>query len=297
MDHSLVRKVTNVIRDLPTLPSVVNRINALLNDPKTQVADLAQVISADQSLSVKVLQHINSAYFGVYKTNDLQRAIVRLGFRSVSQIVTNVSICSMFRDDNEGFFDRSEFWRHSIAVAVLSRMIASRARHPRPDEAFTCGLLHDVGKLILDQYLHPEMTKVLRCAHQNKITFIEAEQRTTMPIDHTTIGELAAKTWRLPIVAVVSIRHHHTPLEERKGLPLSDDIMVDIVRYADHLAHEIGIGESGNGAPPEWSPDLVARLAVDAESIAAIREVCLAEIGETAAFLDLPVRQRAADPA
>jgi putative nucleotidyltransferase with HDIG domain len=199
----------------------------------------------------------------------------------------------MFQDDREGFFDRCEFWRHSIAVGVLSRMVAARARHPRPDEAFTCGLLHDIGKLILDQYLHHEMTKVLRCAHQSRIPFVEAEKRTMVHVDHTTIGESAAKTWRLPIVAVVSIRHHHTPREQRKGLPLSDDVMVDIVRYADFLAHDLAIGESGGGAPPDWSPDLVSRLALDAEAIAAIREGCVPEIGETAAFLDLPIRQRA----
>lgn len=295
MDYFLAKKAMNAVRDLPTLPSVVNRLNHLLNDPTTQVGDLAQVISVDQSLSVKVLQLINSAYYGVYKTNDLQRAIVRLGFRSVSQIVTSVSICNMFKDETEGFFDRSEFWRHSVAVAVLSRMIASSARHPRPDEAFTCGLLHDIGKVILDQYLHPEMTKVLSCANRNKLTFYEAEKKTLVQVDHTMIGEMAAKAWKLPILVVVSIRYHHAPLEERKGLPLSDDVMVDIVRFADYLSHDLDIGRSGNGKKPEWNPSLAARIPLDPATLDEIRAKCRPEIEESSAFLDLPQKSSASD--
>jgi putative nucleotidyltransferase with HDIG domain len=298
MDYFVLKKVMSAIRELPTLPSVVNRINQLLNDPKTQVGDLARVISADQSLSVRVLKLINSAYHGggPSKTNDIQQAIVRLGFRSVAQTVTNVSICSMFKDDSEGLFDRAEFWRHSVAVAVLSRMLAAEARHPRPDEAFTCGLLHDIGKLILDQYLHEEMTAALLQAREKRISFHQAE-RVTYQVDHTTVGEMAAKAWRLPMLVVVSIKHHHTRLEDRKGIPLSDDITVDFVRLADYLARDMQIGHSGDGAPPEWVPEIAGRVAVTPEAIERIRAQCLPDIESAVSFLDLPRRAKSAGAA
>lgn len=292
MDYFIVKKVMAAIRELPTLPSVVNRINQLLNDPKTQVADLARVVSADQSLSVRVLKLINSAaYGGDHKSNDINQAIMRLGFRSVAQVVTNVSICNMFKDDFEGLFDRSEFWRHSVAVAVISRMLASESRHPRPDEAFTCGLLHDIGKLILDQYLHQEMATILKNAREKRLTFHQAE-KATYQVDHTTIGEMAAKTWRLPILVVVSIKHHHTRLEDRKGVPLSDDIIVDYVRLADYLAREMQIGHSGDAAPAEWSDDLVSRVPLGKPLVEKIRASCRAEIDSAVSFLDLPTKSK-----
>lgn len=288
MDYFMLKKVMAAIRDLPTLPSVVNRINELLNDPKTQVGDLARVISADQSLSVRVLKLINSAYFGGdHRTNDINQAIMRLGFRTVAQVVTNMSICNMFRDDTDGLFDRPEFWRHSVAVAVLSRMLAAETRHPRPEEAFTCGLLHDIGKLILDQYLHEEMRTILRVARERRLTFHQAE-RETFQLDHTMVGEMAAKTWRLPILVVVAIKHHHTRLEERKGVPLSDDVIVDYVRYADFLAHSLGIGQSGNAVPPQWADEIPGRVVIGAPAMERIQEACRAEIEAAASILDLP---------
>jgi putative nucleotidyltransferase with HDIG domain len=278
------------IRELPTLPSVVNRIQTLLNDPKTQVADLERVISADQSLSVRVLKLINSACYGGHKTDNVQQAIMRLGFRTVAQIVTNVSICNLFKDDSERLFDRGEFWRHSVATAVLSRQIAAESRHPRPDEVFTCGLLHDIGKLILDQYLHQEMATILRRAKDRKLTFHAAEKE-TFPIDHTTVGEMAAKTWKLPILVLVAIKHHHSRLEDRKGIPLSDDIVTDFVRLADHFAREMAIGHSGDGAPPVWTDDLRGRVTLGDDALARIREACVADIEAAAAILDLPKKK------
>lgn len=293
MDYFVLKKVMSAIRELPTLPSVVNRINLLLNDPKTQVADLARVISADQSLSVRVLKLINSAYHGggTNKTNDIQQAIARLGFRSVAQTVTNVSICNMFKDDPEGLFDRAEFWRHSVAVAVLSRMLAAEARHPRPEEAFTCGLLHDIGKLILDQYLHEEMATILKQAREKRISFYQAE-RATYQVDHTTVGEMAAKAWRLPMLVVVSMKHHHSKLEDRKGIPLSDDVIVDYVRLADYLARDMQVGHSGDGAPAEWSADLAGRVTATPAAIERIRAECLTDIESATAFLDLPRKSK-----
>jgi len=291
MDYFVLKKVMAAIRELPTLPSVVNRINQLLNDPKTQVADLEKVISADQSLSVKVLKLINSACYGGHKTDDIQQAIMRLGFRTVSQIVTNVSICNMFKDDSEGLFDRSEFWRHSVAVAVISRMIAVESRHARPDEVFTCGLLHDIGKLILDQYLHQEMATILRHAKEKKIGFYQAE-KATFPIDHTTVGEMASKTWRLPILVLVAIKHHHTRLEDRKGIPLSDDVVTDYVRLADFIARDMAIGHSGDGAPPEWSDEYKGRVPLKDDALVRVREGCRPDIESAANILDLPKKTK-----
>lgn len=290
MDYTVLRKAMTAVRDLPTLPVVVERVNKVVNDPNADVAKLASVISSDQSIAVRVLKLVNSAFYGHQKTNDIQKAVTRIGFRTVSQLVTNVAICNMFKEDKGSQFERYEFWRHSIAVAVLSKMLAAQSKQAGPEEAFTCGLLHDIGKVILDQYLHPEMVIVVNHAAAHKKSFYRSE-KDTIRIDHTVIGEMAAKAWLLPIQVLVSIRHHHSELSERRGMPSSDDVMVDIVRLADFIARDMHVGASGDHFPPEWTPSMAGRLSLPEGAMEKIREACLPEIDRCSDFIDLPKRR------
>lgn len=293
MSYVLIKSALRTIRDLPTLPEVVARVNNVINDPEAGVGDLARVISADQSLTVKVLRLIRSAYYGSQKTQDIGQAISLMGFETVSQAVTTISICRMFDDDADGLFDRTEFWRHSVAVAVLSRTLARATQHASPADAFTCGLLHDVGKLILDQYLHTEMSKVLAYAVANETRFHEAEAA-TLRMDHTVIGEMFARSWGLPGDVVAAIRHHHCAAAHRKGL-ITDGRVVDVVRLADYLARDLGVGHAGDAGPPVWYDDMVARIEITPGDLRAIGEACVPEIDDVASHLEpLPRRDPAA---
>jgi putative nucleotidyltransferase with HDIG domain len=214
--------------------------------------------------------------------------VTQLGFGMISQALNTVTTCKSYPDDASGRFDRAQFWRHSIAVAVLSKGIATHAGIT-PNDAYTCGLLHDVGKLILDQYLHVEFGKALERAISAGKTLVKAEKETTQ-IDHTMIGEMTAKAWHMPPVVLAAIRWHHTESGERKGLGPPEEMLVDVVRIADCLAHEIGFPASGDGAHPAWQASMLERVRVAEIVLDKLREHSAAEIERLADSIELPKR-------
>ncbi|MFN0149152.1 MAG: HDOD domain-containing protein [bacterium] len=274
---------------MPTLPCVLERLRRVLADPNSNNTSLVAVLACDPALATRVLRVSNSAYYVPQKSCDLQKSVAQLGFGTISQALKNVAVCKTFEDDKLGRFDRAEFWRHSIAVAVITRAIAMQSGSMSPAEAYTCGLLHDIGKLVFDQYLHAEFAKALANAAAGRKPLVMAEKETTQ-LDHTMIGEMGAKNWHLTPTALAAIRWHHTELADRKGLGATDELIVDIVRVADALAHEIGYGGSGDGAPPEWTPSLTERLPLSEGAIDRIRQSAGAEIDRAAQSVDLPRR-------
>lgn len=293
MDFIAARKAINGVHDLPTLPCVLDRLRRVLTDPNSNNASLVAVLSCDPSLATRVLRVGNSAYYVPQKTCDLQKSVAQLGFGTISQTLKNVAVCKTFEDDRLGHFERTEFWRHSIAVAVLSRSIVMHTGTMSPSEAYTCGLLHDIGKLVLDQYLHAEFAKALAHAAAGKKPLVKAEKETTL-LDHTMIGEMGAKGWHLTPTALAAIRWHHSELADRKGLGATDELIVDIVRLADTIAHEIGYGGSGDGAAPQWTPSLTERLRLPDGALDRMRQSAAAEIDRATNSIDLPRRTMAA---
>jgi len=293
MDFIAARKAINGVHDLPTLPCVLERLRRVLTDPNSNNTSLVAVLACDPSLATRVLRVSNSAYYVPQKTCDLQKSVAQLGFGTISQTLRNVAVCKTFEDDRLGYFERTEFWRHSIAVAVITRTIAAQSGSMSPAEAYTCGLLHDIGKLVFDQYIHAEFAKALANAATARKPLVKAEKETTH-LDHTMIGEMGAKGWHLTPTALAAIRWHHTELADRKGLGATDELIVDIVRLADTIAHQIGYGGAGDGAAPEWTPSLTERLRLPEGALDRIRQTAGAEIDRAADSIDLPRRTVAA---
>jgi putative nucleotidyltransferase with HDIG domain len=227
-------------RDLPTLPMVAQRILTLTDDEETGTEQLAKIIATDQSLTVRILTLANSAYYGHRRQiSTLWQAIVVIGWTMLKQVSLSVLICKAMGPGG----NRSVFWRHSLMAANAAASAAKRAGEKNSETAYVAGLLHDIGKLILDTSLPTEYAQVRRKVEQEKCTFVEAEQ-SVFQTDHVEVGAWMAERWQLPPELIAAIGSHHSP-EKAVGphakLIASTYASNIIVEAADHLAKKTNI--------------------------------------------------------
>jgi putative nucleotidyltransferase with HDIG domain len=258
-----------MIRELPTLPLVANKINAVLHDPGSSVSDLSKIIEKDQSITAKVLKLVNSALYSLSeKVSNINQAIALLGYRNISYIVMTLSVFDALKTVEKNSFDRKKFWIHSISVGNLSLNLARECEFLLVDDIFTSGLLHDLGKVFLDGFMHEEFENIIAKAEEEKVSFIEAEHA-LYDVDHTMVGEWMARTWQLPLHVIAGIKHHHHDVEKRSGLSISQDPYIDIVRLADCGVKVRKIGHSGDSInyKPELEKKLFRRLPISEEDM------------------------------
>ena len=218
MDEQQILKKIDRIEDIPTLPTIVSELNKYLQDPDTSIKTVCDTIEKDQAITLKILKLVNSAFYGFKtKISDLRNAIVLLGYNSVRNAIVSLSIINTFSKRVALMdFDISQFWKHSLAVAVTSKNIAQLSKKESPDNCFVGGLLHDVGKVILAQYFPDLFEKTWTTLQNEHLSFYEAEQK-ELPIDHTKVGAHLATKWQLPAGLIEAIRWHHEFKPESKN--------------------------------------------------------------------------------
>ncbi len=228
--------------NLPTLPTVHARLLEVVDHPRATAAMLASLISEDQSLTARLIKMCNSSYYGLSsEVNSVDRAIVILGFDAVREMSLGISVISQF--DGElisGALDLTQFWRHSSSTAVSARYISKEYLGKEGKEAFLGGLLHDVGKLILVQYLEREFTQAITLSkEQNRALFLVEQE--LLGVDHSQVGTWLGKKWKFPQGVLTCIENHHNPL-------LARDHQEELasVCLANVLVKKIGQGFSGN---------------------------------------------------
>ena len=221
MDKKIILKKLDRIEDLPTLPVIAMEVNKLLQDYNTSIEQLTSVIKNDQAMVPRILKLVNSSFYGFKsKIANIDRAIILLGFNTISNAIVAVAIIDSLSIKGSSFnFDMKGFWEHSVAVAVISRHLAETSRLCLPEEAFTGGLLHDIGKLILSQYFPDLFNKVILFAKENNTTFYDAEKK-EIPLNHAQLGAIMAEKWKLPDYLIDTIKYHHGVKRSAKDINL-----------------------------------------------------------------------------
>jgi|YNPMSStandDraft_1061717.scaffolds.fasta_scaffold00005_26 putative nucleotidyltransferase with HDIG domain/predicted Zn finger-like uncharacterized protein len=244
-----LEKLFSSLSDLPTLPTVVQNILRLINDPDSTAKQIGTIITSDQSLTAKTLKLVNSAYYGFEKKiKTVDQAIVIIGFDAVKNLALSASIFDTFKNiKQKSNFPRDSFWAHSIGAAIAAKIISEDTGIGIPGEIFVAGLLHDIGKVILDAYFPKEMNKILYYCSSNQISFFEAEEK-ILKIDHTIIGFRLGKRWNLPDELIYPIRFHHNPNKSQK---FEENIC--IVSLANDLVKFAKIGFDGDNTTPKIS--------------------------------------------
>ncbi len=232
MESNEIYKKLDRIEDLPTLPAIALEVNKMLEDLNTSIKDLSSTIEKDQSIASKILKLVNSAFFGLStKVSSIPHAMTLLGFNTVRNAVVSVSIVKAFKNRiSSNDFDIKEFWKHSIAVAVISRHISILSKTGVPDDCFISGLLHDMGKLVIAQYFPELFFNALTSSIENNTTFYEAEKQHN-PVDHARIGGYLAKKWRLPLHITDAVRYHHLMSKSAQDTDLLSMINVSDTLY------------------------------------------------------------------
>jgi putative nucleotidyltransferase with HDIG domain len=235
------------LEQLPTLPAVATRLLQVTTSESSSAADVSAIVETDQALTAKVLALVRRASLGVREATTVERAIVMLGFEAVRNAVLAVQIYETFRSaepQDGALLDRVEFWKHSLAVACAARLIAERLRlGKRKDEAFVCGLLHDLGKVALDACLPKSYARILRETQSGGRCLCDVE-RDLLGLDHTVAGKRLANRWKLPQSIVECIwLHHQAPVSLPTSLVTPE--LVRVVHLADHLVRYLRIGFSG----------------------------------------------------
>lgn len=279
-----IRKIRSYIGSMPSLPTTVAKVLEICNNPKTSPTDLDKVISLDPVLMGKVLKLINSAYYGLQnQVTSLVRAIIMLGVNTVKNLALSTAILDKLADKS-GFraLNMEGFWRHSLCVGVVAKMIAKKkgVEAQRLDEFFAAGLLHDIGKIPLNNALSDEYVRAMSLADRERIPLQLAEKR-SMDLDHAEVGSMIADAWHLDGPIADAIRfHHNVMLYEGKS---SDIVMA--VAVADYYASREGIGFSGCLYPEKIDPEVYERLGVPKVWLEQIDEAVAAEIDKASVFL------------
>ncbi|PKL74946.1 MAG: hydrolase [Candidatus Melainabacteria bacterium HGW-Melainabacteria-1] len=263
--------IINRVDELPEVPQIAFRAIQLLNNPETDVSSLAEVISSDQALTAKVLRLCNSAYYGLpRKVTTVSEAVLIVGFSSIKSLVLMITTQSSMNKGLLGYkIGPGEFWRHSIGTAETARILAQQLKQAKPEECFIAGLIHDIGKMVLNQHALPEVYRATNLSQKEQQPIHLAEQR-ILGFDHADIGAALAERWNFPPILVESIRRHHS----LEALYLDGSLMLlpSIVGISNLLARAVD-GER----PVDW-----AALASQAEVMASQLNMSFADLQQLA---------------
>lgn len=254
------------VRDLPSLPEVVAELLASA-EQELDVQRLAAKLALDQSLAAKTLRLANSSFYGMQsKVATIPQAIAVLGIHSIRTLVTACSVTASFPPGGAAPFDLQAFWRHSVATAVCARALARRLAL-NPETAFTAGLLHDLGALVLATRYPDEYQAVAAHQRQQDCYLVESELA-VFGFDHAAVGSALAAHWRFPDEIQQAVAGHHLP--PAAAAPT----LASAVCVASAIAH--GLDLSG------VEDDLAPPLPADAWDTLALSDAsCLEVFGET----------------
>jgi len=256
--------VLQQLNSLPTLPAIAARLLQITVRSDTQANEVVRLIESDPALASKIIAMTSRASVGVSRhTISLSKAVVLLGFDVVRNAVLSIKVFeTLARSDTErasDHFDRSGFWKHSLAVACASQMIIKHIdSRVDPEEAFVCGLLHDIGKVALDATLPKSFARIVQLTESSMGNIADYE-RQMLGLDHTIIGKRLAEKWNLPAAVIETIwLHHHWA----QGLPesVANPAIVKTVHLADILAREQRVGYSGNHYLPHPAASMAEEL-------------------------------------
>ncbi len=250
-----VDEILERVGEIPPLPGTATKLIMVLNDPSATMNDIVEVIRYDQAIVSQILRLCNSAYYGLSRqVQSLEDAIRFLGTMRVFQLTMAVHSNALLAGQQRGYgLDPGVLWRHSVGVALGSSLFARRIELGTANLAFTIGLLHDIGKLVLNECVADEFAEIVRRVNEDGLSFTEAEVQ-VLGVSHEEIGGRIAERWSLPDPIVRGIRYHHDPQELEPPDPL-----VDVVYLADSTCLLFGVGTGLDGLSYRARPEVLAR--------------------------------------
>ncbi len=281
-NEKFVRKIV----DLPTIPRTLMRIWQILESSESSFGDLENVISLDQALTAKVIRLANSTFYNTtHRVSNVKSAIVNVGFDAIRNLVIAVSVTSIFkrRKDANRYFPLNEFWRHCVGVGVAARVLASGIDGLNAEDCFCGGILHDIGKFVLNFLFPKEFATALGIASADRISLREAEER-VFSADHAQFGEALAKLWNFSDGLKIMIGGHHKSFDD-----LDERFFIEtaVIRMADTVVRSIGYGFPGDFIVSEVDQCIIDLFDIDSDYIERYADEVRGEIEKAKEFMNL----------
>lgn len=272
----LLRGVTR----LASPPQIFLRIEELLASPNTAIADFARVIEGDTGLTARLLRLANSPLYGrVARVATVHTAISMIGTQQLRELALACSVLRVFRDIPAELLDMEMFWRHSVACGVLARSAAVLAGEGNVERVFAAGLLHDVGRLVMLMERPRTMGRVLEAARARGILLYEAE-REEFGFDHTEVGALLLRSWKVPERLSEAVGCHHAPHTAR-GFPMD----AALLHVADIMVNALALGSSGQRLVPPLDPRAWETLGLPVDRLPALLAALQEQYDDAVAFV------------
>jgi len=231
---------------LPGIPSTVFELNEVIANPLASADDIALVVSKSPSLTAILLQIVNSPVYAFpTKIDTISRAVTLIGTQEISGLALGISAISIFKDIPEDMIDMHLFLNHSLACAIISRILCAYKNITQTEQLFVSGLLHDIGRLILYKY-YPEQAKKILIRAESSKELLHQEEKKGIGCKHTDIGRDLLKKWKIPFAIENNVFYHHNP----SGA--NNQTHATIVHLADIIAHSLEIGTSGERFVPNF---------------------------------------------
>ena len=264
-EHSRERIKTRILsklKDVKSFPQFVLETMRKLNDPTSSVSDVSKSLSRDEGLVLRVLKLANSAAYGMTRNiSNISEAIALLGYKSVSNIILAAQVYSAMDKGLSGYaLDRGELWRHSLMVAYAARYIAKKTNNVSSEDAYVGGLLHDIGKIILNDYVRFGYGIIVKMVEEEHIPFIDAELK-VLGFDHAMVGAILTEKWDLPESYQTVVAYHHKPNELPEDKAEYQPIL-DVVSVANSVCLMLGIGLGVDGLQNYMFPEPLERLGI-----------------------------------
>lgn len=249
-------ELVNSVKDIHAMPSVIVKALNIMKKPTASMKELGDIVMFDQSLTIKILALVNSAYYGFsQQISSINIALSLLGMVKVKNIIVAVAMKPMMSNAGD-----KELWKHSMRVAAGCEYLAKLTKIMDEDEAFIAGFVHDVGKIVLHMANEKLYTKVAK-AIEDGTDVLEAEKK-YFDSDHVKTGSLLAKRWQLPILLANIISYHHAPSLSSIPVPCNLVSLIDKVVQTEFNPNSV-------------DKDFIKSLGIDIEDLEDLREAVL----------------------
>ena len=277
-------------KNIPTLPQILEELINRLSDVDSSLESIEDLIEIDQAITSRILKVSNKVEFlepDEPRITSVHDALHKIGLEHAKRISLNVSVLDLM--ENVEFpptFRFASLWQHSLGVAVASSILAEELGYENPDQAYTCGLVHDIGKLIKIKFNQEEFCTEVQAAREGNMDLHDFEMINEC-LMHDTLGSLMMEFWQMPAELTAVIRYHHLGHRDMRVDVESDDLnhLIDIVYLANLLVKKLEIGNSGHYVTKVASPEFIESLGLDEDRLIEIEREILKKYEESSSFL------------
>ncbi len=268
------------VKAFPGMPATAAKLMPLLQSPETSASQIEDILKYDPGLTANILKLTNSAYFGLpSRVSSIRQAVMLLGWDRLLKLVMTMCMSALMKKPVPGYdLPRGELWRHSVAVGVAADILVKSLAISDADEIFTAALLHDIGKLVLGDFVQKDLLKIEEMVAKG-ISF-EVAEFVVLGTNHAVVGAGILNRWSLPQELVNAVSWHHDP--ERCG---KSCLLSDVVHIANVLGLRIGYGKGRHGQNAEPAFEVIDRLGLSQNAMEHIAAQTLQEMAKLSEIL------------